>query len=81
MSDDKVTQRKWIVARLKECGEISRNECLRNYISRLGAHVLSLKSSGWNIVGGYRVVRNDGGNVVSKDYVYKWLDFAEKQTK
>lgn len=43
----KETQRQWVEKQLAEYGEISRNTCLRNYISRLGAIIKALKYEGW----------------------------------
>lgn len=47
--------------RLNDCGEISRNECLKNYISRLSAIIYTLKKQGWVFT---EFSRNG-------DYVYK----------
>lgn len=46
---------------LKDKGEISRNQCLRNYISRLGARIKDLQKEGMQ----FETERRDG------DYVYK----------
>ena len=59
------TQANLVKRILREKGEITRNFCLRNYISRLGAIVCDLKKEGWNIEGEF--VKANGG----KDYVYK----------
>ncbi len=32
---------------------ITRNECLQNYITRLGAHIVTLKEEGMDITGKY----------------------------
>ena len=42
-----MTQEQWIIEQLKNNGYITRNQCLRNYISRLGARIADLKSKGW----------------------------------
>lgn len=47
--------------KLKQDGEISRNYCLRNYISRLGARINDLKKMGFE----FETENRDG------DYVYK----------
>lgn len=44
----KKTQRKWVEEQLRATGEITRNQCLKNYISRLGAIMLDLKKDGWD---------------------------------
>ena len=43
----KQTQLDWIVEQLEEYGEISRNQCLSRFISRLGARINDLKAQGW----------------------------------
>lgn len=60
----KETQLDWVKARLRE-GGVSRNQALRNYISRLGARILDCKREGWEIDGKW--VKTDLG----KDYVYE----------
>lgn len=57
----KSTQKNRIAKRLLERGEISRNECLRNYISRLGARIQDLENEGWVFE-----TETRGG-----DYIYK----------
>ena len=42
----KTSQKDRVLKRLRETGKISRNECLRNYISRLSAIMLDLKNEG-----------------------------------
>jgi len=56
------TQLAWVKQQLRANGQISRNEALANYISRLGAIILVLKKEGWEIDSGYDGHRN---------YVYK----------
>ena len=41
-----LTQKQWVLNRLETNGYITRNECLRNYISRLGAIIADLKKDG-----------------------------------
>lgn len=50
---------------LLETGQVSRNWCLQNYISRLSAIILDLKAEGFDFDTGF--VKNNNG----KDYVYK----------
>ena len=59
----KKSQLKRVEDRLKQCGEISRNECLRNYISRLGAIICVLKEQGYE----FETFSRNG------DYVYKMV--------
>ena len=56
------TQQAWVKSQLRLNGQISRNEALRNFISRLGAIILTLKKEGWDFESGYDGHRN---------YVYK----------
>lgn len=58
------TQESIVVKQLMETGKVSRNWCLRNYISRLGAIICNLNKDGWEIVGEY--VKTEHG----KDFVY-----------
>ncbi len=61
----KQSQIAWVYSQLKENGKISRNACLRKYISRLGAIVHTLRHDfNLTIEGGY-VKRGK-----SKDFVY-----------
>lgn len=54
------TQRQRVEKRLLDVGQISRNECLRNYISRLGAIICDMTKDGWQFE-----TKNVNG-----DYVY-----------
>lgn len=58
---EKETQIVFILKQLKEKGQISRNLCLKNFISRLGARMLDLKNEGLI----YTTERLNG------DYLYK----------
>lgn len=49
----KETQLAFIVKQLKKNGYITRNQCLRNYISRLGARIIDLKKEGWQFMAGF----------------------------
>lgn len=62
MPNAKRTQIAWVKQCLRERGQISRNEALQNFVSRLGAIILVLKKEGWEIDSGYDGHRN---------YVYK----------
>jgi hypothetical protein len=54
------SQKDRIVGVLLKTGKISRNACLRNYISRLGAIICVLKDEGWD----FRPEHEEG------DYIY-----------
>ncbi len=55
------SQKERVIKKLLADGEITRNSCLRNFISRLGAIICLLKSEGWD----FEASNRDG------DYVYK----------
>lgn len=69
---NKNTQIEIIKEQLKETGCISRNWCLRNYISRLGAIIYDLKQEGYEFNG--KNVKTEYG----KDYVYYKVDKQEQ---
>ena len=54
------TQRQIVINRLRQTNQISRNWCLKNYISRLSAIILDLKHKGWV----FKPKRDEG------DYIY-----------
>lgn len=43
-----LSQEQRIVGQLIKNGEISRNHCLQNYISRLSAIIFDLREKGWD---------------------------------
>lgn len=61
----KQTQMKWIETQLSKKGKITRNECLRKYISRLGARISDLKARGYKFKTYYKSTKN------GMDYVYE----------
>ena len=74
-----VTQKQWIKERLEQKGEISRNDCLKHYISRLGAIMGQLKDEGYVFIGEYRKVATPYG-WTGRDYVYKLLRKTEHKS-
>lgn len=50
------TQENWVLEQLNTTGQIDRNTCLRNYISRLGAIIHDLKKKGYK----FRTENKDG---------------------
>ena len=65
-----MTQIEFVKNKLKEKGFITRNEALRNYISRLGAIIHLLKKDGWIIeTERIKTKKPDGGD--GYDYKYK----------
>ena len=61
------TQENFVINELKKNGFISRNLCLQNYITRLGAIICDLKKEGFNFSSGYV---KTGYLIVGKDFVY-----------
>lgn len=57
-------QREWVLEQLLKNGYVTRNQCLNNYISRLGAIICDLKKEGYDFTSGY--VKTGYG----KDYRY-----------
>ena len=60
----KKTQLSWILRQLELYGFITRNQCLKRYISRLGARISDLRKEGYEFRTKY--LKNRWG----KDYVY-----------
>ena len=58
-------QEEFVIKHLMENGSISRNFCLQNFISRLGAIICDLNKDGWEIEGAF--TKSPKG----KDYVYR----------
>lgn len=62
------TQKYWVISQLRKNKEITRNQCLQNYISRLGSIICELKKEGWKFDPSFRKTSS------GKDYVYKVVD-------
>jgi len=71
-SNDDLNQKQWIRQRLIEHGSVTRNQCLRRYISRLATRVFELKDEGMDIVG--ERVNNSFG----KGYDFKYTLRSKK---
>lgn len=54
----KKSQLSWVIQRLNQYGSVTRNQALRRYISRLGAHICELNKSGWEIKGEHVKTKN-----------------------
>lgn len=61
---NKISQKDIVLKQMRSTGQVSRNWCLQNYISRLSAIMLDLKNEGVNFE-----TKKVGG-----DYVYVLLD-------
>ena len=59
------TQRQIVEEQLKKYGKVSRNWCLKRFISRLGAIICELKKDGWIILGTYQKAGS------GQDYIYR----------
>ena len=59
------TQREWVIMKLKKDGFITRNECLKNLISRLSDIIFRFKGEGWVFDSCFIPSKNGG-----KDYKY-----------
>ena len=63
------SQKDFVIRKLRQNGEITRNECLQNRITRLGAIIWTLRNEDkWEIAEGeFRKTEN------GKDFVYKLI--------
>lgn len=65
----KHTQKQWVIDQLQTYGEVTRNQALQHFISRLGAIVLVLKNEGYDLIAEQR----------GSDYVYKLATAPKKE--
>lgn len=73
----KLTQKIWVEGILFDTKKISRNHCLQNYVSRLGAIISKLKSEGYEFDADYVEYQTLMG-WSGKDYVYTVTKFPKK---
>jgi len=66
-------QEDFVIKKLDEVGVITRNECLRKYISRLGAIICNLKKDGYVFDAGFIKTR------FGQDYQYILLKKPDKK--
>lgn len=71
----KKTQEDFVVDYLLKNRQISRNFCLQNYITRLGARISDLNKDGWEIEG--KFVKTEHG----KDYIYSVIRAPYEQVE
>lgn len=69
------TQIEWAIAQLKEYGRLTRNEALRERITRLGAIICSLNKQGWEIKGRWEKTK------LGRDYVYEVIRMPFKRVE
>ena len=67
----KESQLQYVKNFLKQNGYISRNQCLQQRITRLGALICLLNKMGWKIEGKW--VHKNGG----RDYEYHLIDYPK----
>ena len=67
------TQLEWVKKQIEEQGFITRNQCLRNYISRLGAIIADLKKEGYLFEAYYQKTEH------GKDYIYTFVGMQERE--
>jgi hypothetical protein len=68
----KKSQLKIIRDKLIKTGIVSRNWCLKRYISRLSARIADLKNAGYLITGSNKKTKN------GLDYVYKLVEVQDE---
>lgn len=73
------TQKQWVENRLIDDGKITRNTCLKNYISRLGAIISMLKDDGYEFNTQYIELKTPFGT--GKDFEYKVVKYPVGITK
>lgn len=71
----KETQFEWAMKELMKKGQVSRNEALNHFISRLGAIICVLRKDGWVIDGQYTKSRWLFGK---QDFVYTLISIPKK---
>ena len=68
------TQKQFVVEHLRGDGFITRNECIKNFISRLGAIICDLKKEGW-VFEKPHYFRTDNG----QDFIYRVEDKPQRE--
>ena len=76
----KPSHRDFVVTQLNQTHIISRNMCLKNYITRLGALIWDLKQDGYEFTTYWEEnIKPDGSK--GKDFIYKVTKFPWEQPK
>lgn len=60
-----ITQKQWVKGKLFSDGSVTRNQAIRNGITRLGARIYDLKNEGMTIEGKRLPLRDNG-----YDFIY-----------
>lgn len=71
----KQTQEDRIITKLRHDGYVTRNEALKNFISRLGAIICSLQTKGWEFNAEFIKTKN------GKDYKYTVTKYPKPETQ
>lgn len=71
----KKTQEDRIIYKLRTDGYVTRNEALKNYISRLGARISDLQRQGW--IFDAKFIKKNG----ARDYEYRVVSAPSPQNK
>ena len=76
----KQSQKEFVKNELKLHGFITRNKCLRNYISRLSAIIFTLRDEGFEFETKF-VENKNAYNSTEKDFVYNWTNRQKGDVK
>jgi len=68
---ERLSQEQQVINQLRTYGEVSRNWCLQNYISRLGAIISKLQADGWTFYAHYEKTQ------YGRDYIYELMKQPE----
>lgn len=71
----KLTQKDWVINKLKTNGHVDNFDAFHNYILRLGAIIHGLREDGWEIDGRY----GEGNH--SKNFIYTWMNKPSEPKK
>ena len=75
MENKKKTQKEFVKAELAKKGFVTRNNCLRNYITRLSAYIFELKDEGFEFE--TKSVEEQTLYGMQNDFVYFWKNQSE----
>ncbi len=67
-NETKLTQKEWVLEQLLQKGSISRNECLKEYITRLSSIIKKLEYDGYKFRTEWETKETRFGT--TKDYKY-----------
>lgn len=70
-----ITQLQFVRNEILKNGYISRNFCLKNFITRLGSRIYDLEKEGYKFKASYENTKN------GKDYIYRLISRGESDKK